>query len=497
MESIDFDVNCFLQSGGIYEKTIEDFFYSEMFFLQRESLHVLFFTRFLTKDTSSIFLQKVLFELASNLRSSYARHVSSTVGDLEKRMKSGKTMMVHFENDRNTSRNLCVQKFVNFPPVQQLFDEPQNEELTVSVSAQSRLIFLYLEDFLYKNFWQWLHMKKNLHVTDYIKERVNDEEFEYSTTMLHKVYDITGYICGHRIYNLLHFNRLRSEYVNTFKSYYMNSRLADGHAALMQGLPAECILFREHSQGLYYSKGANFEFIKLVQAIWMQSLSTNVLILFNAYEPVKLVQNVILNSKKVQLYFQNSCVMLKDEFTSVQNLALDENPISYLYRFLIHGFIRVHAKDIYQLRLSNALLSKTGASGIRTNLLSHSASASSTTKHTSNDYSIPDPSHSPSLKCACDKKFKRLFWYKKHIHSCTIYIKSISDSSIVPEVLDAETLILHRLIDLEISNDFSEYPNDQDDIDSTDAEQQLDKEESELDANLFEPIFVNETNDEL
>lgn len=89
MESIDFDVNCFLQSGGIYEKTIEDFFNSEMFFLQRESLRVLFFTRFLAKDTSSIFLQKVLFELASNLRSSYARHVSSTVGDLEKRMKSG------------------------------------------------------------------------------------------------------------------------------------------------------------------------------------------------------------------------------------------------------------------------------------------------------------------------------------------------------------------------------------------------------------------------
>ena len=64
-------------------------------------------------------------------------------------------------------------------------------------------------------------------------------------------------------------------------------------------------------------------------------------------------------------------------------------------------------------------------------------------------------------------------------------------------MLDAETLILHRLIDWEISNDFSEYPNDQYDIDSTDAEQQLNKEESELDANLFENIFVNETNDEL
>ena len=82
MESIDLDVNCFLQSGGIYEKTVEDFFYCEIFLVQRESLHVLFFTRFLAKDTSSIFLQKVLFELASNLRLSYAKHVSSTVGDL-------------------------------------------------------------------------------------------------------------------------------------------------------------------------------------------------------------------------------------------------------------------------------------------------------------------------------------------------------------------------------------------------------------------------------
>ena len=308
MESIDFDADCFLQSGGIYEKTLEDLFYCEIFFLKRESLHLLFFTRFLAEETSSIFLQKVLFELASNLRSSYKKHVSSTVGDLDKRMKSGKAMMISFENDRNASRILCVQKFVNFPLLQQLFDEPQNEELSVSVSAQSRLIFFYLEDFLYKNFWKWFHMTKKLHVTDYIKERINDEEFEFSPTMLHKVYDITGYICGHRIYNLLHLNRLRPEYVTTFQNYYKNSRLADGHTALMQGLPAECILFREHSQGLYYSKEANLDFIKLIQAIWMQSLSTNVLILFNAYEPVKLVQNVILNSKKVQLYFQNSCV---------------------------------------------------------------------------------------------------------------------------------------------------------------------------------------------
>ena len=61
--------------------------------------------------------------------------------------------------------------------------------------------------------------------------------------------------------------------------------------------------------------------------------------------------------------------MLQDQLKEGMDLAADETPISFLYKFTINGFIRSHAKEIYQLRLSNALLSKTGASGIRTNLL--------------------------------------------------------------------------------------------------------------------------------
>ena len=60
--------------------------------------------------------------------------------------------------------------------------------------------------------------------------------------------------------------------------------------------------------------------------------------------------------------------MLIDQFKDETNLVDDNDPICYLYRFLIEGFIRVDAKDIYQLRLSNVLLSKSGASGIRTAL---------------------------------------------------------------------------------------------------------------------------------
>ena len=70
---------------------------------------------------------------------------------------------------------------------------------------------------------------KKLHVTDYIKERITDETFEYSGTMLHKIYDITGYICGYMIYNLIHLNRLRTDYKAIFQNYSTNSRLTDGN----------------------------------------------------------------------------------------------------------------------------------------------------------------------------------------------------------------------------------------------------------------------------
>ena len=96
--------------------------------------------------------------------------------------------------------------------------------------------------------------------------------------------------------------------------------------AIRLNLPAECTLFREHSQGLYYCKSDAFDFIKIVQAIWMQSLSTDVLIIFNSYDPVKRVHQVILNSSTVQEAFKKSCHTLQENF-----LDGIESSISYLF----------------------------------------------------------------------------------------------------------------------------------------------------------------------
>ena len=165
------DVESFLQPAGIYEKTIEDLFESEIFFLGRESIHVMFFVKFLADDASCIALQKLLFELSVLYFESYGKNVLATAGDIEKRMKSGKAMVANFENDRNDARECCRKKFVSLSVVRVLFEEPQNEELNRSTSEQSNLLFCYLEDFLYKNFWKWLHRIKGLDVDDYITER--------------------------------------------------------------------------------------------------------------------------------------------------------------------------------------------------------------------------------------------------------------------------------------------------------------------------------------
>jgi hypothetical protein len=84
--------------------------------------------------------------------------------------------------------------------------------------------------------------------------------------------------------------------------------------------------------------------MRSIQAIWMNSMSTDVLILFNAQEPVKLVQNVIIKSLRVQDAFRASCgtdILEKYE----NDLTVNNNPLSFLYHFLIEGFIRVYSKD--------------------------------------------------------------------------------------------------------------------------------------------------------
>ena len=372
---VHLELDIFLSDGGIFRNTIHALFSCDEFFLQRQQVFTNFFKECMTNSVTSNEVIILLFGLTTGYLTLYNSLVTKTSGPLEKRHRAGKLMIQKFEMSRAALVEEYTIKFSCLNGTKNHLLLLEDETFLVNRLEDSNLLFGFLEFYLYENFWKWLHASKGIHVSNFIKERTNDSNYPFSVTMLDKIYDVTGYLCGARIFNLLKYNRLKGEYRYVFNEYYTNSRYPNGSMALRDKLPANCLLFRQHSEGLYFARSGNFEFIKIMQAIYMQSLSTDVLILFNSFEPIKLVHKLILNSVGVQLAFKESCYMLPNCFDGAINLAEDKTPICYLFQFLVQGFIRVYSKDIYQLRLSNVLLSKTGASGIRTALLTLSGDA--------------------------------------------------------------------------------------------------------------------------
>ena len=73
----------FVQSEGIYDKTIVELFDFEILFLARESI-LAFFVHFMADEKSCLALQKILFDLVSSYPESYSKNVSLTQFDIEK-----------------------------------------------------------------------------------------------------------------------------------------------------------------------------------------------------------------------------------------------------------------------------------------------------------------------------------------------------------------------------------------------------------------------------
>jgi hypothetical protein len=358
---------------------------------------------------------------------------------------------------------------------------------TVNRNEDSNLLFGYIEQFLYQNYWRWVHTSKGLHVSNFIKERLDDKDFVFSATMLDKVYDITGYLCGARLYNLLHFNRLKSDYRFVFNEYYTHSRYPNGDIAVDDGLPATYLLFRQHSEGLYFARAGNFELIKIMQVIYMRCLTTDVLILFNSSDPIKLVHTLILNSLRVQEAFKKSCFMLTHCFEDGISLAEDKNAISYLFQFIVQGFIRVYTKDIYQLRLSNVLLSKTGASGIRTALLTLSADAQ---KKKASTTCVSEP-RAITYSCSCGKKFLGKGWLARHILSCATYISTHSSMTNVA-VVDNISVVLDNLLELECLQEMEDFDCDVDVQSGLNSEMNMEEKENNFDSNFVSNILCED-----
>ena len=501
---VDLDLDTFLSDGGIYRNTIHALFGCDEFFLQRQQVFTNFFKDCMTNPVTSNEIITLLFGLTKGYLNLYNSLVTKTSGPLEKRHRAGKLMIQKFESSRITLVEEHVVMFSSLSGTKEHLLLLEDETFLVNKLEDSNLLFGFLELYLYENFWKWLHTAKGVHVSNFIKERPDDSNYPFSVTMLDKIYDVTGYLCGARLFNLLKYNRLKGDYRYVFNEYYTNSRYPNGSMALKDDMPANYLIFRQHSEGLYFARSGNFEIIKIMQAIYMQSLSTDVLILFNSCEPVKLVHQLILNSIRVQAAFKQSCYMLQDCFDEVTNLAEEKKPICYLYQFLVQGFISVYSKDIYQLRLSNVLLSKTGASGIRTALLTLSADAQKK-KSSSLDGSHPPTTIINPNICLCGREFTGKGWYARHILSCGKYLSQ--QSPIIPAHASSEmnvylneleptavvSSILDNLIELEGLEENGDYDDDDNNVlKSKFIELNLDEEEILFDSKFVSNILIDD-----
>ena len=108
------------------------------------------------------------------------------------------------------------------------------------------------------------------------------------------------------------------------------------------------------------------------------------------------------------------------------------------------GFIRVYSKDIYQLRLSNVLLSKSGASGVRTGQLTLSAVAEKKKKNERTIHTEPvEVDISTDYTCPCGQKYKnnKSGWYRRHIATCSAFFSSphnAFDADFVSDILNED-----------------------------------------------------------
>jgi hypothetical protein len=88
-----------------------------------------------------------------------------------------------------------------------------------------------------------LHREKGIQVGSYVKASPTDVDYPFSLVMLDKIYDITGYLCGHRIYNMLQKNGLKTDYKVVFEEHQKSSRFPNGGIAVLAGLPATTLYF--------------------------------------------------------------------------------------------------------------------------------------------------------------------------------------------------------------------------------------------------------------
>lgn len=218
----------FMEVNGILKRTTLAMYHLKYYLLQRSVLFMSFFVKVMGNPDKCHFVTSLLHELTVGYNNLYEKVVSNVTGSLEKRMKAGKIMIQNFETSRIILQDEYRIRFASLQCVSEFLLNVENESFGDNPYEEINIIFGNLDSFIYKYFWEWLHKKKGMHVSNFIKERESDVNYPYTAPMLDKVYDITGYLCGARLYNMITLNRLKKDYRYVFNEYYQTCRYPNG-----------------------------------------------------------------------------------------------------------------------------------------------------------------------------------------------------------------------------------------------------------------------------
>ena len=187
----------FSEVDGILRSTIQNLFDCTSFYYQRRSIFLSFFKTCMPDPESSTSIMKLMFDLSTASLGLFDKLVSSTSSSIEKRQRAGKIMIQAYESERILLRDEFRVRFASLACMRDNFDF--QVDITDESSEERNVLFGFLELNLSDNFWRWIQLEKKQHWSDFIKERDNDTTITYSDAMKDKIYDITGYLCGHRV----------------------------------------------------------------------------------------------------------------------------------------------------------------------------------------------------------------------------------------------------------------------------------------------------------
>ena len=178
------NLDVFLRDGGIFKSTMQALYSCDEFFLQRQEVFTNFFKKCMTNPVTSNEVVENLYGLTSGYHGQYNSLVTKTVGPLEKRNRAGKLMIQKFESSRITLVDEYLKKFSNLSGTQDHLLLLEDETSTVNAYEDSNLLFGFMEQYLYDNYWKWIHSEKGMDVSNFIKERPSDSKYVFTTTML-------------------------------------------------------------------------------------------------------------------------------------------------------------------------------------------------------------------------------------------------------------------------------------------------------------------------